>query len=346
MGFASQRAAMESPAEITAPVHLRDVTRRFNGVVAVDGVSFEVAEGSIVGLIGPSGSGKTTVVRMLTGTIDPTEGEVRVLGQDPRFFSRETRERIGYVPQLFVLYPELTVAENLSFVSSLFGVLWWRKRRRIREVLQLVDLWDARNRRAKDLSGGMQRRLVLASALVHQPRVLFVDEPTAGIDPILRQTIWDELRRLRDSGHTLLVTTQYVGEAEYCDRVALLSSGRLIAFAEPERMRRDVIGGEAIEVETARAIDPDVLAGVEGIHAVRQDAPRRLRVIADDAGAATPRVIEAIRAHGGSVVSASEYRPSFDDVFAELVGRQASADDAAARGARAQAVAAAGYLDE
>ncbi len=336
---------MNQPSGTLAPVVMVDVTRRFDGLTAVDRVSLEVPEGAIVGLIGPSGSGKTTIVRMLTGTLEPTFGRIRVLGQEPRRFSRRTRERIGYVPQLFVLYPELTAAENLSFVASLFGVTWWRKRRRIREVLQLVELWDARNRRARDLSGGMQRRLVLASALVHQPRVLFVDEPTAGIDPILRQTIWDELRRLRDSGHTLLVTTQYVGEAEYCDHVALLSRGRLIALAEPERMRRDVIGGEAIEVETARAVDPDVLAGVPGIHAVRQDAPRRLRVIADDAGAATPRVIEAIRAHGGSVVSASEYRPSFDEVFTELIARQAAADDAAARGATAHAVAA-GYWEE
>ena len=319
-----------------SPVVMHGVTRRFGALTAVDGVSLDVPEGTTLGLIGPSGSGKTTIVRMLTGTLDPSAGQIRVLGEDPRRFRRRTRERIGYVPQLFVLYPELTVAENLSFVASLFGVLWWRKRRRIRQVLQLVELWDARHRRAKDLSGGMQRRLVLASALVHQPRVLFVDEPTAGIDPILRQTIWDELRRLRDEGRTLLVTTQYVGEAEYCDRVALLSGGRLIALAEPEQMRRDVIGGEAIEVETARATDPDVLAGIAGIHAVRQDAPRRLRVIVDDAGQATPLVIDAIRAQGGSVVSVSEYRPSFDDVFAELVGRQASVQ--AGEGSLARAV--------
>ena len=311
------------------PISMSAVTRRFGSVLAVNGVTLDVADGTILGLIGPSGSGKTTIIRMLTGTLKPTSGHVRVLGEEPRRFRRRTRERIGYVPQLFVLYPDLTVAENLSFVASLFGVQWWRKPRRIRQVLTLVELWDARNRRAKDLSGGMQRRLVLASALVHQPRLLFVDEPTAGIDPILRQTIWDELRRLRDAGHTLLVTTQYVGEAEYCDRVALLSTGRLIALAEPEQMRREVIGGEAIEIETARAIDPDVLAGVPGVEAVRQEGPRTLRVIAHDAGTATPRIVEAIGAHGGAVVSASEYRPSFDDVFAELVARQAAADEAA-----------------
>ncbi|MFN2483906.1 MAG: ATP-binding cassette domain-containing protein [Candidatus Limnocylindria bacterium] len=305
----------------TAPVVMRDVTRRFNGVTAVAHLSLDVPEATIVGLIGPSGSGKTTVVRMLTGTLRPTAGAIRVLGEDPRRFRRRTRERVGYVPQLFVLYPDLSVAENLSFVASLFGVLWWRKRRRIREVLELVELWDVRHRRASDLSGGMQRRLVLASALVHEPKVLFVDEPTAGIDPILRQTIWDELRRLRDSGHTLLVTTQYVGEAEYCDTVALLSQGQLIAYAEPDEMRRSVVGGEALLVETARVVEPETLTPVGGVTAVEQTGPRTLVVRAEDASKTGPDIVEAIARAGNEVVAMSEHRPSFDDVFAALVAR-------------------------
>ena len=171
----------------------------------------------------------------------------------------------------------------------------------------------------------MQRRLMLASALVHQPRILFVDEPTAGIDPILRQTIWDELRRLRDTGQTLLVTTQYVGEAEYCDRIALLSAGRLVALAEPEQMRRDLLGGEGVEVETTVPISADVLMSVPGVRAVH---PRdgRLLVIADDSAQATPRLVAAVNAAGAEVASIAEYRPSFDDVFAELVARQRAAE--------------------
>src|SRR2546423_492456 len=174
---------------------MQDVTRRFRDVVAVDGVSFEVQPGTIIGVIGPSGSGKTTLVRMLTGTLDPTAGTVQVLGENPRRFRRRTRERIGYMPQQFVLYPELTAAENVSFVASLFGLLWFRRRRRVREVLELVELWNERNRRAERLSGGMQRRLELACALVHGPVLLFVDPPTAGPDPVLRQTVWAEFRR-------------------------------------------------------------------------------------------------------------------------------------------------------
>ncbi|MDQ3881411.1 MAG: ABC transporter ATP-binding protein, partial [Chloroflexota bacterium] len=269
----------------------------------------------------PSGSGKTTAVRMLTGTLRPTVGVVRVLGENPVRFRRRTRERVGYVPQLFVLYPDLSVAENVSFVASLFGVMWWRKRRRVREVLELLELWDVRHRRARDLSGGMQRRLVLATALVHEPRVLFVDEPTAGIDPILRQTIWDELRRLRDQGQTLLVTTQYVGEAEYCDSVALLTQGRLIAYAQPDEMRRSVVGGEALLVETARVADPEVLAEVRGVTAVEQTGPRTLVVRAEDASQSGPDIVEALTRAGNEVASMSEYRPSFDDVFAALVAQ-------------------------
>jgi ABC-2 type transport system ATP-binding protein len=303
-------------------VSMVGVSRHFSAVAAVDRVTLDVPPASIVGIIGPSGSGKTTLVRMLTGTLKPTAGRVTVLGEDPIHFRRHTRERIGYMPQLFILYPDLTAAENVSFVGSLFGLLWPRRRRRVREVLELVELWDARNRRAGQLSGGMQRRLELACALIHEPTVLFLDEPTGGQDPILRQKIWDEFRRLRDQGRTLIVTTQYVGEADHCDRVAVLAEGRLIAFAEPEQLRRDALGGDVIEIETTRVVDSASLVGLTGITEVRQPGPRRLLVIAQDAGVAIPRLLETLRSQGVEVASSSEYHPSFDEVFGELVARK------------------------
>ena len=315
---------------------MRDVMRRFGNVNAVDNVSLEVPAGTILGLIGPSGSGKTTMVRMLTGTLAPTSGEIRVVGEDPRHFRRQTRERLGYMSQQFILYPELTASENVSFVAALFGLLWPRRHRRVREVLQLVELWDARKRRASQLSGGMQRRLELACALVHEPTLFFIDEPTAGLDPVLRKTIWDEFRRLRDSGRTLVVSTQYVSEAEYCDRVAVLAGGRLIALEEPEKLRRDALGGEVLEIDTTRAGDSQTLTGIPGVKAVRQPSPRKLLVIAEDAGAATPRVLEAISEQGVHVASSTEYRPSYDEVFAELIAREQpdhSETDALARAA-------------
>jgi len=298
---------------------MHGVTRRFGEHPAVDDVTLDVRAGSIVGVIGPSGSGKTTLIRMLTGTLEPTAGELTVLGQQPRKFTRHARERIGYMPQHFVLYEELTASENVDFVAALFGLLWPKRGRRVKEVLQLVELWDARGKRARNLSGGMQRRLELACALVHDPTLLFVDEPTAGLDPMLRQTIWNEFRRLRDAGRTLVVTTQYVGEAEYCDVVAVLAEGRLIALAPPEELRRNAVGGEVLEVQTGQAFDGSLLESLPGVRRVKQDAPRRFLVITDDAGAATPRVMEEMQSSGADVRSITEYRPSFDEVFAALV---------------------------
>ncbi|MFL5778027.1 MAG: ATP-binding cassette domain-containing protein [Chloroflexota bacterium] len=297
------------------------VTKDFSGQVAIEGITLRVPFGTILGLIGPSGAGKTTTVRILTGAIRPTSGDVRVLGEEPRRFHRRTRERIGYMPQLFTLYPDLTAAENVDFVASLFGMLFFARRRRTRAVLELVDLWPVRNRRASQLSGGMQRRLELACAMVHEPALLFLDEPTAGIDPLLRVRVWDELHRLRDEGRTLVVTTQYVSEAEACNNVALVADGRLIALAKPDELRRLATGGDVIEVDTAAAFDGATLQGLPVVRDVRQDGPRRMRVIVEDAGAATPDVVEAIRTRGGEVSSARELRLSFDEVFAELVER-------------------------
>ena len=306
-------------------VAIDGVTRRFGDFTAVDDISLTVPEGTILGLIGPSGAGKTTVVRMLTGALAPTEGTVRVLGENPGRFSRRTRERIGYMPQLFSLYPDLSARENVDFIASLFGMLFFRRHRRVRQVLELVDLWDARGRRAGNLSGGMQRRLELACALVHDPALMFLDEPTTGIDPLLRTRIWDELQRLRSDGRTLLVTTQYLAEAELCDNVALIANGRLVAYAPPDGLRHQAIGGDIIDVETANPIDADALAGVENVVSTTQLGPRHVRVVVDDAGVATPLVSEALDAAGADVESSREYRPSFDEVFAELVRRDREA---------------------
>lgn len=295
--------------------------KRFGKVVAVEGISLSVPAGTIVGLIGPSGAGKTTTVRLLTGALTPDRGTVRVLGEEPRHFRRQTRAIIGYMPQQFTLYPDLTAAENVDFMASMFGLLWLRRRRRVREALQTVDLWEARGRRASALSGGMQRRLELACALVHEPTIYFLDEPTAGVDPLLRGRVWEELHRLKDTGRTLLVTTQYVNEAEECDSVALIAHGRLLALATPDNLRREAMGGDMIEVETTEPFDGEVLRKLPEVRNVRIQGPRSFQVVVDESGAATPSVMEAITAAGGDVAASREVRPSFDDVFAELVER-------------------------
>jgi ABC-2 type transport system ATP-binding protein len=293
----------------------------FDSVAALSGVTLDVSQGNIVGVVGPSGAGKTTLVRLLTGALAPTRGRITVLGENPRKFRRRTRQRIGYMPQLFTLYPDLTAAENVDFIASLYGLLWWKRGRRVKEVLRLVELWDARNRRASQLSGGMQRRLELASALVHDPMLLFLDEPTGGIDPILRGRVWDELHRLRDAGRTLIVTTQYVTEAEECDSVALIAEGRVIAHGPPAELRRGAVGGELVDVVVGDGIDPEVIESIPVVRGVRRLDDHTFRVTVDDASTATPAIVDAVTAAGGDVRSTAEARPSFDEVFAVLVER-------------------------
>jgi ABC-2 type transport system ATP-binding protein len=328
--FDPRGSGQTAPAQVVGhpttqlAVQLDHVSKRFGDVIAANDISLHVAKGTVLGVIGPSGAGKTTTIRMISGGLAADSGSVRVLGEDPRRFRRRTRESIGYMPQMFVLYPDLTAKENIHFMASLFGIPPWRRGGRVDEALQMVDLWDARNRRASDMSGGMQRRLELACALVHQPSLLILDEPTAGIDPILRTKIWQEIDRRRQTGVTVLVTTQYVSEAEYCDAVALISDGDLIAHATPTDLRKLAQGGEVIEVGTRDPIDVRRLPQISGVTSVRQTGPSSLLVVAHDAGLAGPKVQEAVAQIGGTVDFSREYRPTFDEVFAELVTRHAA----------------------
>jgi ABC-2 type transport system ATP-binding protein len=303
-------------------ISARDVTRAFDGRVVVDDVTFDVDPGTILGVVGPSGSGKTTTIRMLTGTLGRTKGEIRVMGEDPMRFSRRVRAKLAYMPQLFSLYEDLSAQENVGFVAALYGIGPFRRTGRIKRALEVVDLLDARHVFARNLSGGMQRRLELACALVHDPEVLFIDEPTAGIDPILRQSVWDELRRLRSEQRTLVVTTQYVSEAEYCDRVALITDGELVALDTPDVLRQMVFGGDVLEITADRAVGPDLLANVAGVKNVRQHGPLTLTATVSDAGALTPRIVESMGRAGVGVVGIEEYQPTFDEVFTELVGQR------------------------
>ena len=306
-------------------VSLADVSKKFGSAEAVAHHSFDVAPGQIFGLIGPSGSGKTTTIRLLVGVLAPDGGEVRVMGNDPRRFSTRQRERIGYSPQGFFLYPTLTVKENMRFVAGLFGVGWLRRRQRIPEVLKILELYDARNRLTKNLSGGMQRRLELGCALVHEPSLLFVDEPTAGLDPVLRDTIWKFLQHLRSGGTTIFVTTQLIEEIQHCDNVAIMNEGKLAALGSPESLRREAMHGEVVEVSVQNVTQEGLgrLRALEGVNAVRWTADGDLRVMVDDAAHATPAVTRTLTAVGADVTAVREYVPSFDEVFTKIVERSA-----------------------
>ena len=311
--------------EVQTVVSLAGVTKRFGDMEAVEDLSLQVTPGQIFGLIGPSGCGKTTTIRLIVGVLAPTEGEVRVLGSDPRRFSTRQREKIGYSPQGFFLYPTLTVLENVRFVARLFGVGWRQRRRRSREVLEFLELWDARDRMTRDCSGGMQRRLELACALVHDPTLLFVDEPTAGLDPVLRGKIWDFLHDLRERGTTVFVTTQLIEEIQHCDTVAIMNQGHLAALDTPNGLRRQAIRGEKVEVEVRDSdrVSLSQLRALEGVTTAHWVGDV-LEAIVDDASRAVPAITQALNAGGDNVEAVREVVPSFDEVFMKIVNQQQS----------------------
>lgn len=321
------------PQEMERPqaIRTRELTKVFGGETAVDSISMEVPEGSIFGFIGPSGSGKTTTIRLLMGLYKPDAGEVTVLGAHPAEFTRHEREQIGYLPQLFVLYPDLTVWENMNFAASLYGVPFLRTRR-LNQLLDLVELREDKHKLVRDTSGGMQRRLSLAATLIHDPDLVFLDEPTAGIDPILRRKFWDYFKTLQSKGHTLFITTQYVGEAADCDFVGVMSEGHLLTVNTPEGLRREAYGGDIIKLGSTERIDYDFRREVQDLPKLKTKilnaTDYELQLLVDDAATATPYLVEYFGDRRKSVNSVENYLPSYDDVFVKLIEKHRNDNNA------------------
>lgn len=304
---------------------MRDACLDFGGGAGVFDLTLSLPKGAILGMIGPSGCGKTTTIRLLNGIYNPSAGEVQVFDRLPAKFSSRDKERIGYIPQQFILYPNLSVEENLHFLGAIYGMPRRQRSARILQLLVFVELFEARRRLGRQLSGGMQRRLMLAGALLHDPDLLFADEPTAGIDPILRARIWENFRSLRDQGKTLLVTTQYVGEAAYCDQVAVMRNGRLVTVDTPDGLRRRAMGGEALDIEVDRSHTAEVQYFLESLPQVKRserapENPARLRVFVEDAGRELPILLAALMSQKGITPSVAQpYLPPFDEVFVRLI---------------------------
>jgi ABC-2 type transport system ATP-binding protein len=318
----SQPAA--APEEVV--VQTQDLTRRFGDFLAVDHLTFSMQRGEVVGYLGPNGSGKTTAIRMLLGLLLPSEGSARVLGYDVVRQSEQVRARVGYMSQKFALYHDLTVGENLAFYAGVYGV---RDRQRLIEVIDMMNLHQLKNQRVSELSTGWRQRLALGTAIVHRPQLLFLDEPTSGVDPAARRVFWDLIYSLVAEGVTALVTTHYMDEAEYCGRVGIMRDGRLLAFDTPSALKAHALPGLAWDVfidETGRGPSGTSLL-LPALSALEQ-CPCVLRagLVSDHLRAITPPDVPArsllshLKQAGITGARLEQVEPTLEDVFLTLAG--------------------------
>jgi drug efflux transport system ATP-binding protein len=293
---------------------LENVVKRYGPVRALNGVSFDVRQGEMFGLIGPDGAGKTTTIRLLCGLLHADGGAVRMLGKDPVANHAQITRSVGYLSQRFSLYGDLSIDENIAFFAEIHGL--WRYEDRRRRLLELTQLLPFRNRLADRLSGGMKQKLALACTLIHEPRVILLDEPTTGVDPVSRREFWKLLAEFLQQGITILVSTPYLDEAERCHRVALLHDGKRLALDTPDALRRSLPGRmlEVMVADQARAIP--VIQLVASVVDVRAFGERVHVRLSQDAGPdAATRVTHALEGAGLRVTSARTVQASLEDVF-------------------------------
>lgn len=306
------------------PVQVRRLTRRFGDFVAVDSVSFDVEAGEIFGFLGPNGAGKTTTIKMLTGLLEPSEGDGRVAGLDVRSERAGIKRRIGYMSQKFSLYTDLTVSENIELFAGLYGVVGDRLRERTAWILEMAELEGAGDRLTDDLPLGWKQRLALGCAMVHEPPILFLDEPTSGVDPVARRRFWDLIDALSQAGTTVFVSTHYMEEAEYCHRLALLNRGRLIALDRPRVLRERVVE-PILHVATDNAArSVQALEGVPGVIDAAMFG-RSLHVTVTDERTGPEAVRTALTRAGRRVDEIRPVHPSLEDVFVSLVRAEGGA---------------------
>jgi ABC-2 type transport system ATP-binding protein len=302
-----------------APAVVADrLTRRFGTFTAVDQVSFSVAPREVFGFLGPNGAGKTTTIRMLTGLLLPTSGRGVVAGFDVMTETESIKRSIGYMSQLFSLYGDLTVEENIAFFSGLYGVPRARRAERRDWVLEMAGLAEHRRRLTRDLPLGWKQRLALGCAVLHEPPILFLDEPTSGVDPLSRRSFWELIHSLTEGGTTVFVTTHYMEEAENCRRLALMNRGRLIALDTPAGLRAGM-REPILEVRTAdSARAADALSGAPGVLEAGMFG-RAVHAVVEDAAAGRRAVLERLAAAGLAVQGIAEVPPSLEDVFVARV---------------------------
>src|SRR2546426_447313 len=298
---------------------------RFGRIVAVDGLDLRVRRGELYGFLGPNGAGKSTTLRMLCGILEPTDGEGRVLGIDLRPDPERVKSAIGYMSQRFSLHHDLQVEETLTFYARVYMVPRADRPARIQTMLRLGDLVGYPRQLAGQLSGGYRQRLALTCALVHGPRLVFLDEPTAGVDPVSRRTFWAVVRRLADEGTTILVTTHYMDEAELCDTLGFIYQGRLIAHGSPAEIKAETFARPVIELQPVDArVAADALADWDAVEEVVR-AGARVRLIAARSDLPLAAVREYLAARQIAVEWANEVEPNVEDLFVSFVDRERKA---------------------
>jgi len=311
----SDTAVRETDQPAVRAIGLR---KEFGRIVAVESVDLDVKQGEIFGLVGPDGAGKTTTMRMLCAIMEPTAGEAQVAGFDVRTHPEEIKRRIGYMSQRFSLYGDLTVAENLAFFADIYHVPKQERARRRQELLEFSRLTPFTTRLAQNLSGGMRQKLALACTLMHTPQILFLDEPTTGVDPVSRRDFWRILYSLLGRGVTLVVSTPYMDEAERCNRVALIHKGRIIECDTPDHLKRRM-RGELLELICApQRRAKETLSAVAGVLSV-QVFGERLHVWVENARRDQPRAEEALRQAGVTIEHIRRVEPNLEDVFVSVM---------------------------
>jgi ABC-2 type transport system ATP-binding protein len=299
-------------------VVVENLVKRFGDFVAVDRINLEVGKGEVFGFLGPNGAGKSTTIRMLCGLLKPTSGSAQVAGFDVARKPESVRQNIGYMSQKFSLYNDLKVIENLRLFAGLYSVPASKLKERIEWALEMANLTGQENLITGTLPGGWKQRLALGCAVLHKPQILFLDEPTSGVDPISRRQFWDLIHQMAAEGVTVFVTTHYMEEAEYCNRLALIFRGKIVALGTPSELKRDSMKGDLLLIECeplGKAVEvlqaaPDVMdAAVFG---------NALHLVVRDADAAMPRIEKFLAANGIAVARIEKIRPSLEDVFVSL----------------------------
>jgi len=302
-------------------IETHSLTKRFKKLTAVDGLDLSIRRGEIFGLLGPDGAGKTTTIRMLCAIMDPNEGSARVAGFDTVKEPEEIKKRIGYMPQQFSLYGDLTVLENLVFFADVFQVSRQERKERIARLLEFARLTRFKGRRAAHLSGGMQKKLALACTLIHQPAIIFLDEPTTGVDPVSRREFWDILTELHLEGVTLFVSTPYMDEAERCSRAALMFEGSIVVCNAPGHIK-GLVEGELLELRPDRLREASrIIEELPGVLEV-QTYGDLLHVFVDSAAQRTSAVRGALMEAGIIVEGLRQTRPRMEEAFISLIRKR------------------------